>query len=213
MNNRRINTITFVLALLIHALLFLFREPILKNQSASAKDTIALCLQTASIENETIDEKPDPPRPEKPVKPEPLPKKKPPKKKKSAKPQRKPVAEEQVSAQKSAQKNESTSETVTSGTTALRMNTYLSMLRSRIERNKYYPRFSKRQNHQGTSTVKLVIAADGRLLNMYLHKKSGFTMLDNAALDAVRKSQPLPPPAEHGLGRISVEIPLCYLIN
>ena len=213
MNNRRINNVAFVLALLIHALLFLYREPILKNQSASARDTITLCLQTAAIENESIEEKTKPPQPEKPVQPKPLPKKKPPVKKKPAQSQKKPVREEQVSAQNTLQKAENASEMVTSGTTALRMNTYLSMVRARIERNKYYPRYSKRQNHQGTSTVKLVIAADGHLINVYLHKKSGFTMLDNAALDAVRKSLPLPPPSEHGLGRISVEIPLCYLLN
>ena len=211
--NRHINFFAFAIAILTHVLLFLFREPVLKNQSASAKDAINLCLQTASTENENIEEQKASHPPEMPVKPEPPPKKKPLKRKRPAEAPKKQVSEPQVPPQSSVAKNQRNSEFVTSGTTALRMNTYLSMVRSRIERNKYYPRYSKKMNHQGTSTVKMIIASDGSVLNITIASSSGYTTLDKAALDAVKNTIPLPPPSGYGLGKISLDIPLCYLLR
>ncbi len=212
-NSLHINLFAFAIAIAIHALLFLFREPTVKNRSASAKDTITLCFETASVKNEVSEVQKNPPRPEKPVKPERLPKKKPLKKKKAASSQKKPVPQQQAWPQNTVQKTEGVSESITSGTMARRMDTYLSRVHTKIERNKYYPRYSKRLNHQGISTVKLVIAPDGTILNITLASSSGYTTLDKAALDAIKKSAPLPPPSGYGLGKISLDIPLCYLLR
>lgn len=211
--NRHINFFAFAIAILIHMLLFLFREPMLKNQAVSAKDTINLCFQPASIENENIEKQKTQLPSEKPVKPKPLPKKKPLERKKPVTSPKKQLSEPQVPPQSSVAKNQGVSESVSSGTEALKMNTYLSLIRSKIERNKYYPRYSKKMNHQGTSTVKMIIASDGSVLNITIVSSSGYNTLDKAALDAVKNTVPLPPPSDYGLGKVSLNIPLCYLLN
>lgn len=49
-----------------------------------------------------------------------------------------------------------------------------------------YPRSSRRKREQGTVVLKLVIKEDGRVANAAIHKSSGFSALDDAALAAVR---------------------------
>lgn len=201
MNNKRINAFSFLIALVIHAGLLLFVPPTLQSRRYAPPQTINLCLKADTAESE------DPPKAKKVV---PIPKKKnppvPSKKKKPA------VAEQEVVHHETGQ----TSDVSNSSPPLVRaseISSYLSVIRSQIERNKYYPRFSKRQHQEGTSIIKLVIAPDGRVLKITLISSSGYKTLDKAALDAVRKSVPLPPPSGYGLGKISLDIPLCYLLR
>ncbi|MBN1928377.1 MAG: energy transducer TonB [Chlorobiaceae bacterium] len=87
---------------------------------------------------------------------------------------------------------------------------YLSIVRSRIEAKKHYPPFARNLQQEGTVTVNVVIGADGAVVSTSLVKSSGFATLDKAALAAVRKAAPFPPPTGYGLGRISIDIPLLF---
>jgi protein TonB len=51
-----------------------------------------------------------------------------------------------------------------------------------------YPSLSRRRGETGTPYVKFVIGLTGKLENIELKKSSGFSRLDDAALDAVRAS-------------------------
>lgn len=50
-----------------------------------------------------------------------------------------------------------------------------------------YPVEARRKRETGTVVLRLVLAADGRISSIALHKSSGVAILDAAALDAVRK--------------------------
>ncbi|AOS83358.1 hypothetical protein BIU88_03885 [Chlorobaculum limnaeum] len=87
---------------------------------------------------------------------------------------------------------------------------YLSIVRSRIEAKKHYPPFARSLQQEGAVIVNVVIGSDGAVISTSIVKSSGFSTLDNAALAAVRKAAPFPPPTGFGLGRLTVNIPLLF---
>ena len=87
---------------------------------------------------------------------------------------------------------------------------FLSKIRSRIEHQKYYPRMAKRLNHEGVVHLKLVIAANGSIAELKLLMSSGYSSLDNAALEAVKKAAPFPDPQGNDRKSIALTIPLSY---
>lgn len=66
---------------------------------------------------------------------------------------------------------------------------YLSDLRSAIDRNKKYPRASKRLNEQGKVVVSFRVYKSGRFENIKILQSSGKKRLDKAALKAVEKTR------------------------
>ncbi len=90
---------------------------------------------------------------------------------------------------------------------------FLSKIRSLIERKKYYPRLARRLSHEGTAVLRLVIAANGSIDELHLLQSSGYSLLDKAALDAVKKAGPFPSPRDSERGSISLTIPLHYCLD
>lgn len=91
-----------------------------------------------------------------------------------------------------------------------RMDAYLALVRAQIERHKTYPAFARQLRQQGTVTVRVVIAPDGRLRSAAILVSSGFASLDRAALAAVRSTGRFAAPAEHTRAEVAVDIPLAY---
>jgi len=87
---------------------------------------------------------------------------------------------------------------------------YPSLIRERVERNKFYPRASMRMNHEGTTVIELGIAPDGSVTGVVIRSSSGYSALDNAAIHAVKQSAPLPPPRKYGLGAVRLTIPVDF---
>jgi protein TonB len=50
-----------------------------------------------------------------------------------------------------------------------------------------YPRAARRRGAQGTVVLSVYVDAQGRVANLWLLESSGYRVLDNAALDAVKK--------------------------
>ena len=48
-----------------------------------------------------------------------------------------------------------------------------------------YPRAAERRGEEGTALLRVLVATDGRPLKVTLERSSGFTLLDQAALDTV----------------------------
>lgn len=65
---------------------------------------------------------------------------------------------------------------------------YLNLLRSAIDRNKKYPRVSKRLNEQGEVIIAFRVFKSGLFKNIRVLKSSGKKRLDKAALKAVQKT-------------------------
>lgn len=68
----------------------------------------------------------------------------------------------------------------------------LQRIRMKIERAKYYPLIAKRSNMEGSPRVEFKIRDDGSLESILLISSSGYSLLDSAALDTVRKAAPFP---------------------
>jgi TonB family protein len=85
-----------------------------------------------------------------------------------------------------------TSTTAETGTGHLPSRSYFAAVLARIKAAKKYPPSAVRRRIQGNTVVTFRLAPDGRLLFNHLQKSSGYDMLDQAALAAVRDAAPFP---------------------
>lgn len=77
---------------------------------------------------------------------------------------------------------------------------YQSGARAGIEKQKRYPEEALQMNMSGVVTVVYVISREGRLIRTEVEKSSGYSLLDRAALDAVRRARFDPIPADAWIG-------------
>lgn len=73
-------------------------------------------------------------------------------------------------------------------------------VRRKIEEKKKYPIAAQRRSLEGNVILKFLLGTDGSVSRMQVLRSSGNSLLDKAALDAVRVAAPFPPPPA-GLGR------------
>ena len=69
---------------------------------------------------------------------------------------------------------------------------YHARLRAWLERHKRYPRRARRRREQGVVVLRFVADRAGAVLDLEVENSSGHPLLDDAALDMVRRAQPLP---------------------
>lgn len=69
---------------------------------------------------------------------------------------------------------------------------YFGKLKAWLNQHKKYPVAAKKEKQQGTVTVTFTIDRNGRLLASRVEKSSGNSVLDNAALELLRKASPMP---------------------
>lgn len=62
----------------------------------------------------------------------------------------------------------------------------------KINRAKYYPEMARRQGVEGAPKVAFSILEDGKVSQVKIVESSGNEILDNAAMEAIRNSTPLP---------------------
>ncbi len=91
---------------------------------------------------------------------------------------------------------------------------YLSQCRALIEKHKEYPVTARRGRITGTVTVRCILTRDGSLRDSGVARTSGSTLLDNAALRAVRSVGRYPPvpPGIHG-NELAVEVPITFRVT
>lgn len=77
---------------------------------------------------------------------------------------------------------------------------YLKRLRRWIKQRMEYPAESKRRKEEGTVLVAFTIARDGTILSKEIRESSGFPGLDEAVLDMLDRSSPVPPLPEEFVG-------------
>lgn len=83
-----------------------------------------------------------------------------------------------------------------------------------INQKKSYPRRAKRRKIQGVVKVAFNIAKNGLISNLRIHQSSGSSLLDKAALDAVRKVGRFPAiPATINKQVLSYIIPISYKLR
>lgn len=70
---------------------------------------------------------------------------------------------------------------------------YRTRIRQAIDKHKHYPRMARRLGLEGRVVVAFTVEADGRLAGVRVVESSDSELLDEAALEAVRKAAPFPP--------------------
>ena len=88
---------------------------------------------------------------------------------------------------------------------------YLELLRRWISRFQHYPEEAEKQGQRGVVLLDIDIARDGTVLDVRVARSSGYPLLDEAALQTVRDSSPVPPfPTQYRRERGTIEVPQTY---
>lgn len=90
-------------------------------------------------------------------------------------------------------------------------NSYLEMVRLKIERHKKYPDIARTRQIEGRVAIRFVITPEGDIKGSKILKTSGHDHLDEAALTAVKLSAPFPkPPKQFFKGEITLAITVVF---
>lgn len=81
---------------------------------------------------------------------------------------------------------------------------YLKAVREKIESSWIYPEKASARKEQGITVIRFSLAKTGELLDTAIIRSSGFPLLDEATLRAVRKSRYAPLPDFFQLSRLNV---------
>jgi len=83
-----------------------------------------------------------------------------------------------------------------------------------IKRYQKYPPLAQRRRWEGAAEVHLQIAADGKVTSITLGRSSGRSILDEEALNMVRRASPLPEAPQNLRGReLTVTVPIVFKLQ
>jgi TonB family protein len=63
---------------------------------------------------------------------------------------------------------------------------------AKINRSKYYPELARRQRLEGTPKINFIVTSDGKIEGVKIVQSSGSDLLDQSALETIKRSSPLP---------------------
>lgn len=82
---------------------------------------------------------------------------------------------------------------------------------AKLRRAKKYPRKARRQKLTGTTRVSFTIAKNGTVSGMRITRSSGHQILDQAALEMVRRASPMPKfPGDIRVARMTLQVPVRF---
>jgi protein TonB len=88
---------------------------------------------------------------------------------------------------------------------------YLEMVRMKIERHKKYPQAARAKSIEGRVTIQFVITPEGAIRGLRVEKAATNDSLNTAALEAVEKAAPFPqPPKRFFNGDIPLELTIVF---
>lgn len=71
------------------------------------------------------------------------------------------------------------------------------MVRSKIEKAKFYPRWARQRGFEGVVGVQFVIKSDGNVMGLKVVRPCHCDVLNKAACDAILKAAPFHPMPQH----------------
>lgn len=94
------------------------------------------------------------------------------------------------------------------------MDDYLREIMMRLQSAFEYPNAALRRRQQGEVVLKLLIEGSGEIASVQLNTGSGYALLDDAALNMLRRLAPLPPLPEHFPdGRLQLGVPVVFRLQ
>jgi protein TonB len=87
------------------------------------------------------------------------------------------------------------------------------MLWRRIEQLKRYPAGARLNRWEGTVVVKAIVRDDGELMDLRMEKSSGYAVLDDDAMELLRRASPLKLRQELGRSQLTIRIPITYKLE
>jgi len=82
-------------------------------------------------------------------------------------------------------------------------------IRDLIQKNITYPRVARQMGWQGKVTVSFLILNDGRIIDIKVKQSSGKEILDNNAVETVKRASPFPPPPV----KAEITVPVVYALH
>jgi len=93
-------------------------------------------------------------------------------------------------------------------------NKYINQIYNSIKITKKYPKMAKRLNQQGVAEVSFTINKNGCISNVKLYKSSGYSLIDKAAVKAVKKIINLKPiPKKLNKNKWEMVLPINYKLS
>lgn len=102
-----------------------------------------------------------------------------------------------------------------SGSLAAVQNRYLGLIRTRILAHRHYPPIARARQMEGEVRLRFTLNHTGSLSReVQVVKPSGFSVLDEQAVQCVRAAAPFPPfPPELRKDSLTVEVPIVYRLK
>lgn len=96
----------------------------------------------------------------------------------------------------------------------LTLGQYRMAIISAARRYKKYPRLAIDNNWEGQAEIRMMIGADGAIASISIKTRSGYEVLDQQALEMIRKAKPLTPIPASLKGRgFSIDIPVMFSLK
>jgi len=83
----------------------------------------------------------------------------------------------------------------------------------RLQGNKLYPPFARAHGEMGVVQLAFSLDRQGHVISSKIVKSSGYTSLDQAAIDAVQRAQPFPVPPTGYDGALDFTVPMKFSIR
>jgi protein TonB len=95
-----------------------------------------------------------------------------------------------------------------------KLDDYHSLVKSQIMSRKYYPRLARLREFEGQVSVKFIVLADGKIINISLERGSSAKILNKSSLDIVRSvGQVAAIPKDLKQSQIAMSVTFIYKIN
>ncbi len=90
---------------------------------------------------------------------------------------------------------------------------YQDMIKRRIQEVRRYPRWAKRQGHEGFAEVSFVVLSDGSVQHVKIVRSSGFKILDNESLATINRAAPFQPIPVKNIPQTQMQVRIVFDLN
>jgi len=111
-------------------------------------------------------------------------------------------------------KNRAKEATVSLGTQSLKYASYMQHIKDAIQNVWVYPQEAQMEGQQGRLLILFSIDKSGKVVKISLLRSSGYPLLDNAAIEAIKDASPFPPlPKRFNIDRLNIYSTFQYSLN